>query len=474
MDRPDIYHYRGKRIHMVGIGGSSMSGLAEMLLREGFSVQGTDRNDGHALERLRALGIEAVAGHLPEMVETADILVYSAAIPPEDPERRRAHLRGIPQVERAVVLGELMAGYMQQICVAGTHGKTTTSGMLAQTLHAMSADPTVHIGGWLDAIGGSVRAGSKRLFVAEACEFNRSFLHMPVTLAVLLNIEEDHLDTYGDMNHVEEAYGQFLAQLPPEGKIVVFGEDIRALRVAKATGRQVFTFGIGDNNDYTLSGLSYDHKGQPAFSLLYRGMFLCQVALQVRGEYNALHAAATLASVHQLGLDTNEAAAALGAFTGVQRRFEHTGVVRGMAMYHDYGHNPAEMKAAISMAAGQARRVIAVMQPHTFSRVKSLFEDYLTCTRGADITLVTDIYAAREKDPGDIHSSDLVEGMRARGLNAHLTPTFNDTEEWLIGNGMPGDIIITMGCGNINQLNTQMQQHENEKEMAGDRSSNGD
>lgn len=312
------------------------------------------------------------------------------------------------------------------------------------------------------------------MFVAEACEFNRSFLHMPVTMAVLLNIEEDHLDTYGDMSHVEEAYGRFLAKIPPDGKIVVLGDDARALRVARVADRKVFTFGIGNDNDYILSGLSYDHSGNASFTLLFRGAFLCRAALHVRGEYNALHAAAALAAVHQLGLDMDKAAGALGAFTGVQRRFEHTGVVRGMDMYHDYGHNPAEMKAAVAMAAGQGRRVIAVMQPHTFSRVKSLFDAYLTCTREADITLVTDIYAAREKDPGDIHSNALVEGMRAHGLTAYLTPAFDDTEEWLINNGAPGDVVITMGCGNINLLNIQMQQHENEKAMAGGRRDNGD
>ena len=473
MQQPDIFYYRGKRVHMVGIGGSSMSGLAEMLLREGFTVQGTDRSDSQALARLRGLGIEARAGHHPEMVDACQLLIYSAAIPPEDPERQRAFSLGLPQMERAVLLGQLMAGYEQQICVAGTHGKTTTAGMLAQALSTLGASPTVHIGGHLEAIGGSVLLGDKGLFVAEACEFNRSFLHMPLTLALLLNIEEDHLDTYGDMDHVEEAYSQFLAQLPPEGRIIVFGDDPRALRVAQAAGRELFTFGLLAERDYQVRELACDPHGRASFSLLFRGAPLCEAALQVRGKYNALHAAAALAAIHQLGLDVGQGAEALAGFVGVQRRFEHTGVVQGMAMYHDYGHNPAEMRAAVSMAALPGKRVIAVMQPHTFSRVKSLFEDYLTCTQAADITLVTDIYAAREKDPGDIHSSALVEGMRAHGLTAHLTPTFEDTEAWLLENGAPGDVVLTMGCGNINLLNSQMQQHENERTVAGGRRKNG-
>ncbi len=474
MQQPHISAYRGRRIHMVGIGGSSMSGLAEMLARDGFMVAGTNRDEGYTLSHLRGLGIEARAGHHPDMVEGAALLVYSAAIPEEDPERQQAFALGIPQMERAVLLGELMAGHNQQVCIAGTHGKTTTSGMLAQALFALGADPTVHIGGSLDAIGGSVRAGGKGFFVAEACEFNRSFLHMPVTMALLLNIEEDHLDTYGDMAHVEEAYGQFLAQLPKDGVIIVHGEDPRALRVARAAGREVLTFGLDSRSDYQISGLGYDASGHAAFVLMHGGKALCHAALQVRGIYNALHAAAALVAVHRLGLDVVKAAQALGAFTGVHRRFEHTGMVQGMAMYHDYGHNPAEMQAAVGMAAMQGKRVIAVMQPHTFSRVKSLFDAYLTCTSEADITLVTDIYAAREKDPGDIHSRQLVKGMRANGLSAFLTPTFDDVEHWLLAHGKPGDLVITMGCGNINLLNIQMQQQEDQKLLAQGRRNDGD
>ncbi len=466
MQQPEISALRGQRVHMVGIGGSSMSGLAEMLARDGFVVTGTDRDEGYALNHLRGLGIDARAGHHPEMLDGAALLVFSAAIPEDDPERQRARSLGIPQMERAVLLGELMAGYAHQLCVAGTHGKTTTSGMLAQALAAMGANPTVHIGGSLDAIGGSVRAGGKRYFVAEACEFNRSFLHMPVTMALLLNIQEDHLDTYGDMAHVEAAYGQFLAHLPDQGNIIVYGEDERALRVARATGREVFTFGLAPENDYALSGLQYDAQGHPAFLLKFRGEPLCDVGLRVCGLYNALHAAAALAAVHQLGLDTAKAAETLGQFSGVHRRFEHTGMVQGMSMYHDYGHNPEEMRAALDMASMQGKRVIAVMQPHTFSRVKTLFDDYLTCTRKADITLVTDIYAAREKDPGDIRSTQLVEGMRAHGISAFLTPGFDDVEHWLLEHGRPGDLVITMGCGNINLLNIQMQQHEEQKQLA--------
>ncbi|MDI9520018.1 MAG: UDP-N-acetylmuramate--L-alanine ligase [Bacillota bacterium] len=460
----EISTLKDRRIHMVGIGGASMSGLAEMLVRDGFTVSGSDSADGYAIKRLLSLGIEIKIGHHPEMVKGAGLLVYSAAIAPTDPEREEAAKKNIPQMERAVLLGQLMKKSHEQLCVAGTHGKTTTSSMIAQILAETGRDPTVHLGGSLDAIGGSVRIGDKDLFVAEACEFNRSFHHMPVSFAVLLNIEEDHLDCYGTMDKVEEAYLIFLEQLPENGLVLALGKDERIRRVLSnltPKDRKVLTFGE-DDEDYTLSELEYNEKGNPSFTVRYRGEGLGQAQLSVPGYYNALHALAALAAAHQLNVPFDEAAASLSRFTGAHRRFEHTGTVRGMDLYHDYGHNPAEMRVAIDMAKLQNRRVIAVMQPHTFSRVKTLFNEYLTCTKKADITLVTDIFAAREVDPGDISTPMLVEGMRKHGVNAFHTPDFDSTEAWILINGKKNDLIITMGCGNINLLNEQMQRNAKE------------
>ena len=450
----------GGRIHMIGIGGSSMSGLAEMLRHEGYPVSGTDSADGYALLKLRALGVDVRPGHHPDMVAGAELLVYSAAISKDDPERLEADRLGIPQMERAVLLGKIMENYPVSVCVSGTHGKTTTSAMLAQVLNDTGFDPTVHIGGSLDAIGGSVRLGSGRVFVAEACEFNRSFLHMPVTLALVLNMEEDHLDCYGDMAHVEEAYLQFLSRLPEDGTALVYSGDERVTRVTDQLPkmrRQICSFGLDARAQFYWEDICYDALGCAGFQFVREGNPLCRVKLRVPGFYNALHALAALSAASVLGADINQGAASLSRYKGAHRRFEHTGTVAGMDMYHDYGHNPAEMQAAVSMAKLQNRRVIAVMQPHTFSRVKSLFAQYLTCTREADVTLVTDIFAAREKDPGDINSQMLVDGMREHGISAYLTPGFLDAERWLLQYGTPGDLVLTMGCGDINLLNEQMQ-----------------
>lgn len=463
MEQAGLSQYRNQRVHMVGIGGASMAGLAEMLHHDGFLVSGSDSADSYAVKKLQKMGMDVRPGHHPDMVQGAGLLVYSAAISAEDPERMEAKRLGIPQMERAVLLGAIMQDAQEQVCVCGTHGKTTTTAMLAQALTESGADPTIHLGGSLDAIGGSIRIGNSGLFVAEACEFNRSFLHMPVTLAVLLNIEVDHLDCYGDMEHVEAAYVDFLERLPEDGIVLALGSDERVQRVLgqlKRKNRRIYLFGQDPAFDYAFHNLEYDAKGNPSFQVMHQGESLCDVTLAVPGQYNALHALAALATVHLMGQNTQQAARSLADFTGAHRRFEHTGQVQGMDLYHDYGHNPAEMQVAIDMAKLQNRRVIAVMQPHTFSRVKSLFDEYLTCTQAADITLVTDIFGAREKDPGDINTPMLIEGMRSNGITAYHTPSFDDTEAWLLENGQEGDLVITMGCGNINLLNDQM--HENE------------
>jgi UDP-N-acetylmuramate--alanine ligase len=461
--REDItVKYAGKRIHMVGILGSSMAGLAEMLVREGLNVSGSDTAASYAQKRLNGLGIEVRIGHHPEMVEGAGLLVYSAAISAEDPECIEAIRLHIPQMERAVMLGELMAGYRISICICGTHGKTTTSAMVAQLLTETGFDPSIHLGGNLDAIGGSVRQGNGNIFVAEACEFNRSFLQMPVTHALLLNIEEDHLDCYGDMEHVEEAYLTFLERLPEDGAVIALGSDERVVRVIgklQKKQRRILTFGSQPEFDFTFGSLVYDSLGCAGFQAIFRGQPFAEARLKIPGLYNALHALAVLAMAHVMGADMGSAAESIKSFTGAHRRLEHTGTMKGMDLYHDYGHNPAEMQAAINMLKPRCRRMIAVMQPHTFSRVKTLFKDYLTCTGEADITLVTDIFAAREKDPGDINSLMLVDGMRQQGLSAFYTPGFDNAERWLLKHGQPDDLILTLGCGNINLLNEQMQRN---------------
>ena len=455
-----IGEYRGKRVHLVGIGGSSMSGLAEMLLHDGYIVTGSDNANSHAVERLRNKGIAVQVGHARENVQGADLLVFSAAISPENPERQEAERLGIPQMERSTLLGQLMQGHRQAVCVCGAHGKTTTSSMIAETFLECGLDPTVHIGGRLDALGGGSRIGKKDVFVAEACEFHGSFLEMHPTVAVVLNIDADHLDWYKDIFDIERAFGRFLSLLPETGLALGWGEDRRIMRLFSKLPCESRTFGWEECNDYYPQNMTYNDTGCPQFDVMFRGEKLAHLAMRVAGGFNVLNALAAFASAHALGVAPEAAAASLSRFAGVHRRFEFTGLIDGVKMYHDYGHNPAEMRAALEVGRLQhPRRLWAVMQPHTYSRVKGLFNDYLTCTQAADVTLVTDIFAAREKDPGDIRAEMIVEGMKAHGINAVHTPTFDDTERYLRDHWQPGDLVLTMGCGNINLLNEQMQLH---------------
>ena len=462
---PDIDAFKGQRVHMIGIGGSSMSGLAEMLLKEGYLVSGSDNANSHAVERLREKGIDVSVGHRAENVRGAALVVFSAAIAPDNAERAEASRLHIPEMERSVLLGQLMRGHAHAICVCGAHGKTTTSSMIAETLLDAGLDPTVHIGGRLDALGGGTRVGGRDVFVAEACEFHGSFLMMHPTTAVVLNIDADHLDYYKDIDHIERAFGQFLSLLPPDGVAIGWGEDRRILRLFSKIPQRKILFGFEPGNDYYPENLSYSEYGCPRFDVMCRGRKIAHTALKVAGDFSVLNALAAFAAAHVAGAPDDRIAQSLGEFKGVHRRFELTGVIDGVRMYHDYGHNPAEMRAALHVAGMQhANHVWAVMQPHTYSRVKMLFDDYLTCTSEADYTLVTDIFAAREKDPGDISTPLLIEGMRAQGVDAVHTPTFDDTERYLRAHWQPGDLVLTMGCGNINLLNEQMQLHGDTRE----------
>ena len=464
MHMAHIRDYQGGRIHMIGIGGSSMSGLAEMLMDQGYRVTGSDRSDGYLLGDVRARGAQVFIGHRPENVHGADLVVYTAAVAADNPELVEAERLGIPTLERAWLLGQLMEGYPQAVGVCGAHGKTTTTSMLSQILVECGLDPSVHIGGKLDAIGGSTRIGRGGAFLAEACEFRRSFLKLKPTMAVVLNIDADHLDCYKDIDEIEETFGQFLHLLPESGMAIGKGTDERVLRQLSRLSCRTETFGMTEDCDWYPEGLAEDDRGYASYDLYHGREKIGHVTMQVPGNFNVENGLAALAAAHALGADMTRACESLSRFRGAHRRFELTDTIDGVEVFHDYGHNPAEMRNAVSVARKRCKgRLFAVMQPHTFSRVKSLFDEYLTCTEEADFTLVTDICAAREKDPGDINSGMLVEGMRSHGVDAVWTPSFDDTERYLRAHWQPGDLVLTMGCGDVNMLNEQIHRHEMEK-----------
>ena len=455
-----IRDYPGGHIHLIGIGGSSMSGLAEMLIDQGYQVTGSDRDETYLVHYVREKGIRVMIGHREENIRGADLVVFSAAIPADNPERKEAQRLGIPSIERAVLLGQLMEGFPKSVAVCGAHGKTTVTSMISQILLENSLDPSIHIGGRLDAIGGSTRVGHSGIFVAEACEYNRSFLQMKPTIAVVLNIDEDHLDCYRDIPEIEDTFGKFLDMLPHEGTAIGNGDDPRVVRRLGMLSCRTVTFGIGNENRWHPENLAEDKRGYASFDLFEGTRKAAHMKLNVPGRFNVLNAIAAAAAAAELGVDPERSAETLGKFTGAHRRFELTDRIDGVEIFHDYGHNPVEMRNALSIARKRCEgKLWAVMQPHTFSRVRTLFDQYLNCTSEADITLVTDICAAREPDPGDLNSGMLVEGMRKNGIDAYWTPSFDDTEQYLKEHWKAGDLVITMGCGDINLLNDQIHRH---------------
>ena len=447
----------GKHLHFIGIGGSSMSGLARFMLQKGCAVSGSDRDASHKTEALEKLGVKIYIGHSAENVHGADLVVYSAAIAESNPERAEAKRLGIPQVERAVLLGRLMSTFDQAICVSGTHGKTTTTSMIAQIFVEAGEDPGVHIGGELDAIGGGTRVGGGNTFIAEACEYSGSFWHFYPTIAVILNIDEDHLDFYKDLDDIEASFRRFAGLVPEDGWVVGWGDDPRVRHVLSALKCRTRTYGLEPYNELRAEDISYDELGRPRFTVTLYGHPLCEVELAVSGEKNLLDALAAIAVSDIAELPMSRVSETLSHFTGAHRRFELTSVTDGVRVYQDYAHNPAEMKTAIHIAAMQPHKTLwAVWQPHTYSRTKALFNGFVETFDEADHILITDVMGARESDPGDIRSEMFLEPLRARGKRVDVTPTFDDAEAYLRSHWHSGDLVITLGCGNIDLLNEQI------------------
>ena len=449
-----------KKVFFIGIGGSSMSGLARYMKWKGCDVCGSDRFANHKTDALSNEGFTIFIGHKGENVKGCDLVVYSAAIPEDNPERQYALEHNIPQIERCVLLGEIMQRYAASICVSGTHGKTTTTAMLSWVFLKCGEDPSVHIGGELEMIGGSTRMGSGSAFICEACEYHSSFLSFKPTQAVIMNIDEDHLDYYKDINDIENSFEKFARLVPKDGRVFGNGDDKRIYALLERLGVKTVSFGLEPQNVIRAENIYYDENDCASCTVTYFGHPLCELNLSVPGEHNLRDALACVAVANENQLPMAMVSQALGEFTGVHRRYELTSVTDGVKVYTDYGHNPTETATVLKVARAQAAGcVFAVLQPHTYSRTKTLFEGFLNCFDDADQVLVLDIDGAREKDPGDINSDMLVQAMLKKGINAHYTPSFDDAEAYLRSSWQPEDTVVTLGCGNVYLLNEQIAEH---------------
>jgi len=448
-------------VHMVGIGGVGMCGAARMLLAQGARVTGSDLHELANVRVLRSLGAEIVIGHSPSNIpHDASLVVISAAVKDSNPEVVAAGERGLEIVKYSEMLGRLMRE-KRGIAIAGTHGKTTTTAMIAAGLEHGGRSPSYVIGGDLPALGGSSRAGEGDFFVAEACEYDRSFLNLRPEIAVITNIEEDHLDYYRDLAEIEEAFAEFAQLLPRKGLLVTRADDPACMRVAEDARCRIETFSLGGGGDWTAEVLGRDGF-RSRICVSRRGEGFLEFDLSIPGEHNVLNALAVVAALSGAGLSGEEMKPGLESFRGVRRRFQVLGEVGGVVFVDDYAHHPTEIRATLRAARSlfSGGRIWCVFQPHQHSRTRFLLKEFAGSFVDADTLLFPDIYFVRdsEVDRRRISSADLAREVSARGKEALHIPTFDGIMENLRRRVRPGDVVITMGAGNIGELGHAMAQ----------------
>lgn len=438
-------------VHFIGIGGISMSGLAEILLSRKFPVSGSDSHESALTDQLASQG--AVI-HYPQRTENItddiDVVVYTAAIHPDNPEFRAAQEKNLPMLTRAQLLGEIMRNYKEAINVSGTHGKTTTTSMITEILLEAHKDPTVSVGGMLKDIGGNIRVGGQETFVVEACEYTNSFLSFFPTIEVILNVEADHLDFFKDIDDIRHSFKLFAEKLPEDGLLVINKDIKHSEYFTQELKCRVVTFGHEKDADYTANFISYDKFAHPSYTLFYKGEELAKVELGVTGEHNIYNSLAAIAVARSLDIPMEVILRGLKRFTGTDRRFQKKGSVNGFTIIDDYAHHPQEIAATIEAAKKYPHRKLwIVFQPHTYSRTAALLDDFAGALSQADEIVLADIYAAREKNTIGISSDDLRKHMLEQNTNVYYIPKFEDIEDFLLQHVEEGDVLITMGAGDI-------------------------
>ena len=451
------YLIPGKRAHLVGIGGVSMCPLAEVLQGMGLQVQGSDMTESLTVQRLRELGIPVEIGHNAENLKRCDFVIRTAAVGDGNPEIAGAIARGIPVYERAEGWGAIMRRYDNALCVSGTHGKTTTTSMCTHIFMAAEKDPTVMIGGTLPLLHAGYRVGQGDVIILESCEYRDSFLKFFPTVAVILNVEADHLDYFRDLNQIQRSFRQF-AELVPEktGRVIINADNPSAMEAMRELDRPVFMFSLnGDKNgenikenrriDCVSKNLIY-HHGAPEFDIIIHGELYAHVKLQVYGEHNVMNALAAASAAYVLGVPGEAVEKGLAGFNGAGRRFQKKGVFHGADIYDDYAHHPDELRVLLDSARNLGyQRVIIAFQPHTYSRTIKLFDRFTEELKRADITILAEIYAAREENVFGVSSADLCKAIPG----AAYCSTLEETAERLKELARPGDLIITVGAGDI-------------------------
>lgn len=444
MDNSDILS-KVKKIHFVGIGGSGMCPIAEILLHKGYELTGSDTNESDTLARIRSYGIPVYMGQKAENVEGAELVVYTAAVKQDNPELVAAREKGIPAVERSVMLGMVTRRFPNTIAVAGTHGKTTTTGMITQVLLEAGKDPSAIIGGKLPLIGGNGRVGKSETIVCEACEYVDTFLQLNPAISVILNIDNDHLDYFGTVENTIRSFHKFCEQTT--GTIVVNGDDANAMKAVEGIkNARIVTYGMKGNNDYSAADMQDTLRAREKFSVMKSGKKMAEITLSVPGKHNIYNALAAFAVADSLGVDSDSIANSLHAYTGVHRRFEMLGEFGGVTVADDFAHHPTEVAATLTAAKEMGfQRVWAVFQPHTYSRTYLLLDDFVKALKIADRAVLSEILAVRETNTYNIYAKDLAEKIPG----CVWFKTFDEIADYMVQNAEDGDLILTLGGGDV-------------------------
>ena len=439
-------------IHFIGIGGISMSGLAEILLKEGFTVSGSDSKESALTDHLTSNGAQIFYGQrASNIIDGIDLVVYTAAIHPDNPEYACAKEKNIPMMTRADLLGQIMKNYQIPIAVSGTHGKTTTTSMASHILLEGGFDPTISVGGILPTIGGNIRVGGSNLFVTEACEYTNSFLSFYPTMEVILNIEADHLDFFKDIDDIRHSFRLFMEKLPKDGILVINGDIHNLSELINGLDCEIITVGHGESCDYRASNISYNEFAQASFDVTdASNTTLGHIQLSVPGEHNVYNALAAVALCKKLNISIDAIVSGLLNFHGTQRRFEKKGVVNGITIIDDYAHHPTEIAATLHAALNYPHKTLwCIFQPHTYTRTKAFLPQFAKSLALADKVILADIYAARETDTLGISSADLQALVQKEGKECFYFHTFEEIEDFVLKNCINGDLLITMGAGDV-------------------------
>lgn len=441
-------------IYFMGIGGISMSGLAEILYQRGFKVSGSDSKSSNLTTMLEKQGIVIFYGQKAKNItKDIDCIVYTSAIHPDNPELIAANELCIPLLTRAELLGQLMKNYDLPIAISGTHGKTTTTSMISEILLNADTDPTLSIGGILKTIGGNTRIGHSQYFVTEACEYTNSFLQFFPKVEIILNIEEDHLDFFKDLQDIRNSFRCFASLLPQDGALIINGDIEHHEEITDGLPCKIITYGFSEKHDYFPSDITYDEHGNSSFCLNRKGKDSVTIKLNVPGLHNISNALAAFALSDYLALDEKKTIVSLKNFQGTNRRFEYKGTIGGVTVIDDYAHHPTEISASIQAAENYPHRELwCVFQPHTYTRTKALLEDFAKALSVSDHVVLADIFAARETDTLGISSRNLLKELKKYQNDYSYFPSFDEIENYLLEKCCPGDLLITMGAGDVHKI----------------------